>query len=160
LSRSSTVTLSSTAVAQFDNVVKIYQRGIFRRREIRALDGVSFAVQPGETFALLGPNRAGKTTLIKILLSLCAATKGSAYRLGKPVHERPTLARVGYLHENQAFPRYLTATELLGFYGALSLVDELRVKERSEELLKRVGLADRRDEPIRQFSKGMCQRLA
>lgn len=148
------------AVAEFDNVAKTYRTGLLRRRAVPALRGVSFTVEPGQVFGLLGPNRAGKTTLIKILLSLCRANSGSAARLGSPLHDRRTLARVGYMHENQAFPRYLTATHLLECYGALTLMDQPTVQRRSQELLKRVGLADRADEPISQFSKGMSQRLA
>ena len=68
-------------------------------------------------FGLLGPNRAGKTTLVKLLLSLCRPTSGRVVRLGKPASDRSTLARVGYVHENHAFPRYLTATGLLEYYG-------------------------------------------
>ncbi len=71
-------------------------------------------------WALLGPNRAGKTTLLKILLGLCRPSAGRVFRLGRPLSERGTLARVGYMHENQAFPRYLTARQLLEFYGELS----------------------------------------
>jgi len=152
--------VSPNAVAQFENVCKSYRSGLFKTRRIEALAGVSFTVRPGEVFALLGPNRAGKTTLIKVLLSLCRPTAGSAFRLGAPVGQRSTLARIGYMHENQAFPRYLTASELLGYYGALTQMDERVVKRRSGELLERVGLADRSTEPIAQFSKGMTQRLA
>jgi ABC-2 type transport system ATP-binding protein len=152
--------VSPTAVAQFENVRKVYRTGLFKTRPIEALSGVSFTIRPGEVFGLLGPNRAGKTTLIKILLSLCWASGGSIFRLGAPVGQRSTLARVGYMHENQAFPRFLTATDLLGYYGALTMMDERQVKRRSSELLERVGLADRCAEPIAQFSKGMIQRLA
>ncbi len=111
-------------------------------------------------FALLGPNRAGKTTLVKILLGLCRATGGSVQRLGQPLTERGTLARVGYMHENQAFPRYLTAAALLDFYGDLALIPSSILKQRVPRLLERVGLADRAGEPLARFSKGMVQRLA
>jgi ABC-2 type transport system ATP-binding protein len=121
--------------------------------------GVSFAVQRGEVFGLLGPNRAGKTTLVKLLLSLARPTAGTVRRLGQPAADRRTLARVGYVHENHAFPRYLTATALLEYYGALSLLPEPTVRARVPQLLERVGLADRAGEPITRFSKGMVQRL-
>lgn len=127
---------------------------------VRAVDGVSFEVRRGEVFGLLGPNRAGKTTLIKMLLSLCRPSSGVALRLGLPVDRRETLGRVGYIHENQAFPRHLTARELLGFYGALSGVSSAKLSALAPSLLERVGLADRSREPIARFSKGMAQRLA
>src|ERR1019366_10697931 len=86
-------------------------------------------------------------------------TQGKILRFGLPSTDRSTLQRVGYVHENQAFPRYLTARALLEFYGALSLLPEPTVKARVPKLLERVGLSDRSDEPISRFSKGMVQRL-
>src|SRR5207248_3464568 len=112
----------STAVAEFVDVSKAYRAPLRPGRTVQALRGVSFTIKPGEVFALLGPNRAGKTTLIKVLLGLCQPSAGDAWRLGEPLAERRTLARVGYMHENQAFPRYLTAAALLQFYGQLSWV--------------------------------------
>jgi ABC-2 type transport system ATP-binding protein len=149
----------AAAVADFDKLVKDYPTGLWGKTRLRALDGVSFRLEPGEVFGLLGPNRAGKTTLIKILLSLTKATSGTVTRLGRPASDRTTLAKVGYVHENHAFPRYLTATGLLEYYGALSLVPEPEVLARVPKLLETVGLADRAREPISRFSKGMIQRL-
>jgi ABC-2 type transport system ATP-binding protein len=144
---------------QFANVVKVYPQGIFGLERLRAVDGVSLEVRAGEVFGLLGPNRAGKTTLVKLLLALCQPTSGQVLRFGEPSDHRQTLKQVGYVHENQAFPRYLTARSLLEFYGALGLLPEPTVKSRVPVLLERVGLADRADEPISRFSKGMVQRL-
>jgi ABC-2 type transport system ATP-binding protein len=149
-----------TTVAEFDDVSKTYRTPLRPGRTVEALRGVSFQVQPGEVFALLGPNRAGKTTLVKILLGLCRATGGRISRLGRPIADRRTLARVGYMHENQAFPRYLAARDLLDYYGALSQVPAAGRTTRIANLLERVGLADRAREPISRFSKGMIQRLA
>jgi ABC-2 type transport system ATP-binding protein len=146
-------------VVQFSDVVKEYPRGFLGKDRLRAVDGVSFQVNSGEVFGLLGPNRAGKTTLVKLLLALCLPTKGQVLRFGLPCAKRHTLKQVGYLHENQAFPRYLTARALLEFYGALGLLAEAVVKARVPKLLERVGLADRAEEPISRFSKGMIQRL-
>ena len=131
-----------------------------RGRMIQALRGVSFGIEPGEVLALLGPNRAGKTTLLKILLGLCHPSGGRVFRLGRPISQRSTLARVGYMHENQAFPRYLTAAALLEFYGQLSLVPASVLRTRVPALLEKMGLTDRAHEPIARFSKGMVQRLA
>ncbi len=149
----------SVAAAEFDNVSKVYAGGVLRRRDIAALRDVSLRVEPGEVLGLLGPNRAGKTTLVKVLLSLCRPSAGEVRRLGRPLADRATLARTGYVHENHAFPRYLGARALLEFYGALSLAPYEVVRERVPRLLERVGLADRGDEPIARFSKGMIQRL-
>jgi ABC-2 type transport system ATP-binding protein len=149
-----------TAVAEFVEIFKTYRSPLRASATVNALCGISFAIEPGEVFALLGPNRAGKTTLVKILLGLCHASGGRALRLGYPTADRSTLARVGYMHENQAFPRYLTATSLLDFYGRMSWIGPSVLKSRAPALLERLGLADRAHEPISRFSKGMVQRLA
>jgi ABC-2 type transport system ATP-binding protein len=151
--------MTESPVLEFDNVSKDYPGGLLRRAPLRAVAGVGFRVQAGEVFGLLGPNRAGKTTLVKMLLSLTRPTSGRVIRLGRPLGERQTLARVGYMHENHAFPRYWHATGLLHYYGALTLMQEPEVRRRVPELLERVGLSDRSREPIRRFSKGMVQRL-
>jgi ABC-2 type transport system ATP-binding protein len=157
--RPASATPPAAAVAEFVRVVKNYPGGLFWRRPVPAVRDVSLRVKPGEVFGLLGPNRAGKTTLVKMLLSLCRPTSGAVRRLGAPASDRRTLARVGYVHENHAFPRYLSAAELLRYYGALSLVPYEALRTRVPQLLERVGLADRSREPIARFSKGMVQRL-
>jgi len=148
----------SEPAGQFEDVTKVYS-GWFGRGKVEAVRGVSLRVDSGQVFGLLGPNRAGKTTLIKLLLSLAAPTSGKVRRLGRPLSDRSTLGRVGYMHENHAFPRYLTATELLYYYGTLALQPRADLEKRVPRLLERVGLADRSREPIARFSKGMAQRL-
>ena len=147
-----------TCAATFEGVEKTYKTGLLGRG-VPAVRGVSIDVPTGSVFGLLGPNRAGKTTLVKLLLSLAGPTDGRVTRLGEPVRHRDTLARVGYLHENHAFPRYLSAREVLHFYGGLSGVPTSELTDRADKLLDRVGLADRGREPIARFSKGMVQRL-
>lgn len=149
-----------TYAAEFTDVFKTYRAPVRPGRTVQALSGVSFGIEPGEVFAILGPNRAGKTTLLKILLGLCHASSGRVSRLGAPLADQSTLAQVGYMHENQAFPRYLTAMSLLAFYGRLAWLPAATLKSRIPELLQRFGLADRAQEPIARFSKGMAQRLA
>jgi ABC-2 type transport system ATP-binding protein len=145
--------------AVFEKVTKVYRVGWGSRR-ITALDQVSLTVPGGQVFGLVGPNRSGKTTLVKVLLSICRATDGRVRRLGAPLSERETLARVGYVHENPSFPRYLTARQLVEGYGRLSGIGTRQARLRGAELLERVGLADRSREAIAGFSKGMLQRLA
>ena len=145
--------------ALFENVGKVYKSGWFARSGIPAVRDVSLTVPMGSVFGLLGPNRAGKTTLVKLLLSLARPTVGHVARFGEPIANRRTLSRVGYMHENHAFPRYLSAGEVLNFYGGLSGVSGEELPRRADALLERVGLADRKREPISRFSKGMVQRL-
>jgi ABC-2 type transport system ATP-binding protein len=148
-----------TYAAEFQNVGKLYPTGWSKRTGTQAVRAVTLRVPVGQVFGMLGPNRAGKTTLVKLLLALGRPTEGSVTRLGRPAKDLSTLARVGYMHENQHFPRYLNARELLRFYGALTLMKPETIPARADELLKTVGLADRTDEPISRFSKGMIQRL-
>jgi len=150
----------TTPVAEFVDVAKIYRSPLRRRRTVEALKGVSFRVEPGEVFALLGPNRAGKTTLLKILLGLSRPSGGDTRRFGRSISSRETLSSVGYMHGNQAFPGYLTATCLLEFYGGFSGIPQRSLRAKVPALLERMGLADRAREPIARFSKGMVQRLA
>lgn len=145
--------------AAFTDVVKTYKTGPLGRAGIPAVRGVTLTVPKGAVFGLLGPNRAGKTTLVKLLLSLARPSGGQVSRLGEPAAVRTTLARVGYMHENHAFPRYLSASEVLTFYGGLSGLPTDQIAPRVTALLERVGLADRAREPISRFSKGMVQRL-
>jgi ABC-2 type transport system ATP-binding protein len=150
----------TSPVVEFVEVSKTYRAPLRPAQTVEALREVSFDIGAGEVFALLGPNRAGKTTLLKVLLGLCHPSGGRVSRLGRPLSERQTLARVGYMHENQAFPRYLTAAALLELYGSLSWISSAVLRARIPALLDRVGLADRSAEPIGRFSKGMVQRLA
>jgi ABC-2 type transport system ATP-binding protein len=152
--------MSGPAVADFENLGKVYRTGLFGQGRRMAVENITFRIESGAVFGLLGPNRAGKTTLVKILLSLCQPTTGRAVRFQRPLTERGTLAKVGYVHENPAFPRYLSAPALLEYFGALAQLPEPVVRRRAGELLELVGLADRRAEPIAGFSKGMIQRLA
>lgn len=126
----------------------------------RAVDGVSLRLEAGEVLGLAGPNRAGKSTIARIIVGLCHPTSGHVERLGRPLSDRSTLARVGYVHEKPSFPAHRGARSILGLHGALAGVPASRLPSRIDELLSLTGLDDRRDEPAERFSKGMAQRLA
>jgi len=140
------------AVIVTDRLVKHYGR-------IRALGGVSLAVQPGEIFGLLGQNGAGKTTLVKVLLGVVAASDGGAFVLGQPAGTAAVRRRIGYLPEDHRFPDYHTAASLLDFYGALLDVPVRERRRRIPEALELVGLKGRMHSKVRTYSKGMKQRL-
>ncbi|MFO0930232.1 MAG: ABC transporter ATP-binding protein [Gemmataceae bacterium] len=151
--------MTTTNAVEFDAVSKAYPAGWLRRAMMPAVVDVTLAIPAGEVVGLIGPNRAGKTTLVKLLLGLCRPTAGRIVRLGQPVSVRSTLARVGYVHESHAFPPYLSAAEVLGLYAAFGLVPADEARRRIPRLLEWAGLADRAAEPIGRFSKGMRQRL-
>jgi ABC-2 type transport system ATP-binding protein len=148
-----------SAVLDLREVTKEYPAGVFGLKRLRAVDRASLVVQPGESVGLAGPNRAGKTTLLKLALSLCRPTSGQVTRLGRPGSDRSTLADVGYVHEGPAFPAYLTASALLDEYAVMAGLSKADRRKRIPALIERVGLQDRRKEPIARFSKGMRQRL-
>src|SRR5947209_7063566 len=135
-----------------DHLAKHYGR-------IRALGGVSLAVQPGEIFGLLGQNGAGKTTLVKVLLGVVAASDGRAEVLGQPTGTAAVRRRIGYLPEDHRFPDYHTAASLLDFYGALLDVPSAERRKRIPPVLELVGLKGRMHSKVRTYSKGMKQRL-
>jgi ABC-2 type transport system ATP-binding protein len=128
-----------------------------RYRRQTAVDGVSFTVGRGEIVGLLGPNGAGKTSVIKILLGLVRPDAGEVLLLGRPATDPQARARVGYLPELFRYQPWLTAAEVLALHIRLAGVT-VPTEER-RECLAVVGLADRADDRVGGFSKGMQQRL-
>jgi len=124
------------------------------------LRGLDFHVEPGEFVALLGPNGAGKTTFLRILASLSRPTFGevhiAGYRL--PSQAAAVRRRLGVVSHLPLLYGDLTAEENLHFYGQLYSVP--RLEQRTTEVLELVGLAARRRDLVRTFSRGMQQRLA
>ncbi len=129
-----------------------------RYGERAALDGVTVSVPAGSTLAVLGPNGAGKTTLLRILATLLRPHGGSARVLGRelPREGWAVRGRVGLLGHDPLLYRDLTGRENLRYHARLHGVEEARVGE----LLERVGLPQRADEPVRLLSRGMVQRVA
>ncbi len=153
--------MNSSPVVKVSDLRKAYTQGsLFRRRNrVDALCGVSLTAESGDVFGLLGPNGAGKTTLIKTLLGVIKPTSGTASLFGQPVGSSAARMRVGYLPETLRVDRHHTARSALKFYGRLSHMDQASINRRSDELLELVGLKGRDRESVRQFSKGMYQRL-
>ena len=140
-------------VLDLQNVKKTYGG------KIQALRGVSMAVERGSIFGLLGPNGAGKSTLVKILMTVIRATECHGTMLGVPVGNKAALLRVGYLPEHHRFPDYLTGGQVLDFFGAMGGIDRTTRKRRAGELLDLVGMGTWANHRIRQYSKGMRQRI-
>jgi ABC-2 type transport system ATP-binding protein len=145
---------------EIDNLTKDYEIGFWRKRKVRALDGLSLTVEAGHIFGFLGANGAGKTTTLKLLMGLIYPTAGNARILGHDIGDVAMHARIGYLPENPYFYDYLTPREFLDYCGQLFGLDQQTRQARTEELLTRVNLDQRSwKRQLRKFSKGMLQRV-
>jgi len=124
-----------------------------------AVDGISFQVKQGEIFGFIGPNGAGKTTTIKMLLGLLFPTSGKAEVLGMPAGDIEAKRRISYLPESPYFYEHMTGAEVIDFYCRLFKMDAPTRKQKTGELLERVGLSQDGNRTLRQYSKGMLQRI-
>src|SRR5450432_1412399 len=138
---------------------KTYTIGFWRKRPKYALRPLHMRVEDGEIFGFLGPNGAGKTTTLKLLMGLVFPTAGSARILGMDYQHPEVKAQIGFLPEQPYFYDYLTARELLEYYGQLSGVDAKQRTSKVDQVLHRVGLPDVGGVQLRKFSKGMLQRV-
>jgi Cu-processing system ATP-binding protein len=137
----------------------ILARGVSRHYgAVRAVDGVDLAVRPGELFGLIGRNGAGKSTLFKMMLGLVEPSSGEILIDGHSVQGsgfRAVRRRIGYLPENVVLYDNLSGLETLRFVARLKGAPAAQCAP----TLARVGLADAADRPLREYSKGMRQRL-
>jgi heme exporter protein A len=126
--------------------------------EHEALSDVSLTLRAGDTLVVFGPNGAGKTTLLRVLATLLRPHAGSVQVLGRTLPEEAwaVRGRIGLLGHEPLLYRELTARENLRFHASLHGVDADRI----EELLERVGMVRRAEEPLRTLSRGMVQRVA
>lgn len=129
------------------------------RNKVFAVDNLNLQVRFNEVFGLLGPNGSGKTTILKMLLSLLHPTKGRSLVLGGDSRDPKISGRVGFLPEESYLYKYLTARETLDFYGKLfGLAARVR-RHRIETLLEMVGLQAVANRRVGTFSKGMARRI-
>lgn len=148
------------SIVEIDNLTKDYEVGFWRKRKVRALDGLSLTVEQGQILGFLGANGAGKTTTLKLLMRLIYPTSGAARILGYDIADVRMHARIGYLPENPYFYDYLTAREFLNFCGELFGLNSNARKRQTDDLLSRVNLDSKSwDRQLRKFSKGMLQRV-
>ncbi len=127
---------------------------------LRAVDDVSFQLQPGELLTVFGPNGAGKTTLLRMLGGVMRPTSGQVRVAGAPADDsgRDWRHRVGIVSHQSLLYGPLTTTENLRFYGRLFGLSDL--KKRIPERLESLGLSDRARTPVRELSRGLKQRVA
>ncbi len=149
-----------TSVVEINNLHKNYEVGFWRKKKVRALDGLSLTVNQGEIFGFLGANGAGKTTTLKLLMRLIFPTEGSAKILGRDISDVSMHSRIGYLPENPYFYDYLSALEFLKFCGEIFGLSKIERTAKAKELLSRVKLDEGKwNTQLRKFSKGMLQRV-
>jgi ABC-2 type transport system ATP-binding protein len=148
-----------TTVVRTDRLTKDFYRGFWKPRPHRALDALSIEVPAGGVYGLLGPNGAGKSTTLKLLTNLIRPTAGTAELLGRPPGDVHARQRLGFLPEHPTFYDHLTAEELLAYFAGLFGYRGNERRRRAGAVLDRVGLGADRTRPIRQYSKGMVQRV-
>src|SRR6195256_3677940 len=141
------------AVVSVDGLRKRYRRG-----EPWAVDGVTFVLEPGQAFGLLGPNGAGKSTIVKIICGLLRPDQGTVQLFGADPGNPAARKDLGFAPEDPDFPKFLRAPEVLDYFASLLGLDQTERKRRIPETLAFAGLEKERRQ-IRQFSKGMKQRL-
>ena len=143
-----------SAVVETHNLTKRYHDKL-------AVNALNLTVQEGEVFGFLGPNGAGKTTTILMLLGLTEPTVGSVSVCGFDPTREPleVKKRVGYLPENPGFYEDLSARENLLYMARLNRIEEDEAQRRTAEVLEQVGLSDDGRRLVREFSRGMKQRL-
>lgn len=150
-------TSSGEVIVELRNVRKEYPTGW--GGTILALDDVSFEVYRGEIFGLVGPNGSGKTTTLKLILGLIFPTSGEVKVFGSSPFDISVKNRIGFLPDGPYFYDFLNADELLDFYGRLFGYSKSEREERIEQLLELVGMKRFRKMPLRNYSKGMMQRI-
>jgi ABC-2 type transport system ATP-binding protein len=149
---------SPEVVVETRNLSKVYL-DFWGRKKKQALRSLNLDIKRGEVFGLLGPNGSGKTTTIKLLLGLLFPSEGEALVFGKPGTNVKKNERIGYLPEESYLYRFLTAEETLDFYGRLFDMPASVRQQRAAELIEKVGLGRDKKRTLREYSKGMRQRI-
>src|SRR5437762_7024074 len=150
--------MAQEVIVETRRLTKIY-RDFWGRQKKRALNALDLQIYRGEIFGLLGPNGSGKTTTIKLLLGLLFPTEGEAFVFGEPAAQVKKNERIGYLPEESYLYKFLNAEETLDFYGRLFNMSAADRHQRSQKLIDMVGLANDKKRILKEYSKGMRQRI-
>jgi ABC-2 type transport system ATP-binding protein len=129
-------------------------------KSLTALDGLDFEVEQGQLYGLAGPNGAGKTTLIRTLCGLLKPDEGEAHLLGWRMPSYRVRAQLGYMPQDFATYNDLSVMQNLEFFGGLYDLSRSQVRERADELLELVQLADRKKQRVGTLSGGMRRRVS
>ena len=146
------MTTSSSPAIEIHNLRKVFDTKV-------AVDDLTLTVERGEVFGFLGPNGAGKTTSVKMLLSLITPTSGEGHLFGESLGHPQARRRVGFLPEHFRFHDWLDAREFLTLHADLYHIPRSAARQRVEELMELVGLLPHATKKLREFSKGMLQRI-
>lgn len=133
-----------------------------KRGDVRAADGISFRVAPGQIYGLLGANGAGKTTTLRLLATLLQPTSGRASVAGFDVQREPQKVRanVGFLAASTALYARLTARELIAYFGRLNGLDDRTIRSRIEQLARELDMGEFLDRRCDKLSTGMKQKTS
>ena len=148
-----------TTAALETNDLKITYRSGWRRQMRTAVNGLSLRVEQGEVVGFIGPNGAGKSSTIKALMGFLEPAGGEIRLLGERAGSPSARRHVGFLPEVALYYPWLTPLETLWMYGRLAGLSDKATRLQSQELLERVGLKGRERERLKNFSKGMQQRV-
>lgn len=143
---------------EVEHLTKTFKTG-FRSEPLVAVSDLSFTVQPGEVYGLIGPNGCGKSTTMKVMLGLLRANEGKVRIFGESSEQVAGRADIGFLPENPYFYKHLTGRETLLFYGKLCGLRGSGLKDRTEEMLTLTGLQHAATRRVGGYSKGMLQRV-
>ncbi|OVE76660.1 hypothetical protein BVX98_05070 [bacterium F11] len=147
-------------ILTINNLTKTYVRShLGRSKKTRGIEDVSLEMKKGEVFGLLGLNGSGKTTTIKLMLGLLFPTRGDVKIYDFKVPHPFAQLRIGYLPEVPYFYRNLTSEEVLTLYASLSRMDPKKIRPRIDEVLHLVKMTHAKGKTMREFSKGMLQRI-
>lgn len=128
---------------------------------VTALDGISLEIREGEIFGLLGPNGAGKSTTINILSGILPPTSGSALVGGYNIVEDPVEVKklIGVCPQHSAYYKYLTGRENIAMFGDLHGLDKKVIRERTDDLIKKIGMEESANRKAGEYSGGMVRRV-
>ncbi len=134
-------------------------RSNFLYKTTKVLKDVNITVKKGTIYGFLGPNGAGKTTTIKCILGLINPDRGTIKLSGNKIGKVSDRNSIGFLPESPYYYDYLTANETLALSGKLSSVNREDIEERSEKIINLIGLKGKENTLLKNFSKGMLQRI-
>lgn len=151
-------------IIRVDNLTVNYKekdifKGLKNGRVKRGIEGIGFSVKKGEVFSIIGLNGAGKTSTMKCILGLIQPDEGSVEVFGERKMETRDFERIGYLPEISYYPKSMKLKDLMMYYCELYNMPKKRARERTEEVLKNLGIYDRLNDRLEGFSKGMLQKV-